>query len=115
MKMAGIMASTLLLIATVQRFGTNGIVIRYRGQGRTGIGAAQVAAATTPATIRAHLNLITMPELPDIVAYIGALESRIVGQPLEHVRIQSAFLLRTVDPPIASVEGRVVREVRRIG
>jgi formamidopyrimidine-DNA glycosylase len=56
-----------------------------------------------------------MPELPDIVAYIGALEDRIVGQPLEHVRIQSAFLLRTVDPPIVSVEGRMVREVRRIG
>ncbi len=56
-----------------------------------------------------------MPELPDIVAYIGALESRIVGQPLERVRIQSAFLLRTVDPPIASAEGRLVREVRRIG
>jgi len=56
-----------------------------------------------------------MPELPDIVAYIGALESRIVGQPLERVRLASAFLLRTVQPPIASVEGRVVRELRRIG
>jgi formamidopyrimidine-DNA glycosylase len=56
-----------------------------------------------------------MPELPDIVAYIGAVEARIVGQPLLKVRITSAFLLRTVDPPIASVEGRVVHEVRRIG
>jgi formamidopyrimidine-DNA glycosylase len=56
-----------------------------------------------------------MPELPDIAAYISALEPRIIGQPLEHVRIASAFLLRTARPPVASVEGRVVRELRRIG
>src|ERR1700691_2338581 len=56
-----------------------------------------------------------MPELPDIGAYLSALEPRIVGQPLEHVRIASAFLLRTARPPVASVEGRVVRELRRIG
>jgi len=56
-----------------------------------------------------------MPELPDIAAYITALEPRIVGQPLEHVRLQSAFLLRTADPPLAEVEGRVIRELRRIG
>ena len=56
-----------------------------------------------------------MPELPDITAYITALEPRILGQTLEHVRVASAFLLRTVQPPIASVEGRVVRELRRIG
>jgi formamidopyrimidine-DNA glycosylase len=60
-------------------------------------------------------NLIGMPELPDIAAYISALEPRIVGQPLEHVRIASAFLLRTARPPVPSVEGRVVRELRRIG
>src|SRR6202161_528790 len=56
-----------------------------------------------------------MPELPDITAYISALEPRIVGQPLEHVRIASAFLLRTARPPVASVEGHGVRELRRIG
>jgi formamidopyrimidine-DNA glycosylase len=56
-----------------------------------------------------------MPELPDIAAYISALEPRIVGQPLERVRIASVFLLRTADPPITEVEGRVVRELRRIG
>ena len=56
-----------------------------------------------------------MPELPDITAYLAALEPRIVGQRLEHVRIASAFLLRTVQPPVASMEGRVVRELRRIG
>jgi formamidopyrimidine-DNA glycosylase len=56
-----------------------------------------------------------MPELPDIAAYIGSLESRIVGQPLERVRLASAFLLRTSQPPLASVEGRTVRELRRVG
>jgi formamidopyrimidine-DNA glycosylase len=56
-----------------------------------------------------------MPELPDIEAYIRALESRIVSQPLEHIRLNSAFLLRTAQPPLASVEGRTVRELRRIG
>ena len=56
-----------------------------------------------------------MPELPDIAAYISALEPRIVGQPLERVRITSAFLLRTAQPPLTSVEGRVVRELRRVG
>ena len=56
-----------------------------------------------------------MPELPDITAYISALEPRILGQPLEHVRVASAFLLRTARPPVALVEGRVVRELRRIG
>ncbi len=56
-----------------------------------------------------------MPELPDIAAYITALEPRIVGQPLERVRLQSAFLLRTAQPPLADVEGRVLRELRRVG
>ena len=56
-----------------------------------------------------------MPELPDISAYISALERRIVGQPLEQVRIASAFLLRTAQPPIEGAEDHVVRELRRIG
>src|SRR5215469_420989 len=56
-----------------------------------------------------------MPELPDISAYISALEPRIVGQPLEQVRIASAFLLRTAHPPISSAEGHTVRKLRRIG
>jgi formamidopyrimidine-DNA glycosylase len=59
--------------------------------------------------------LINVPELPDINAYIAALEPRIVGQPLVRVRILSTFLLRTADPPLADTEGRVVRELRRIG
>jgi formamidopyrimidine-DNA glycosylase len=56
-----------------------------------------------------------MPELPDITAYISALAPRIIGQPLLQIRLASAFLLRTVQPPLASVEGRTVRELRRIG
>jgi len=56
-----------------------------------------------------------MPELPDIAAYISALEARIISQPIERVRLASAFLLRTADPPLANVEGRIVRELRRIG
>ena len=56
-----------------------------------------------------------MPELPDIATYINALEPRIVGQPIKHVRLANPFLLRTVQPPIADVEGRIVRELRRIG
>ncbi len=56
-----------------------------------------------------------MPELPDIVAYIHALESRIVGQPMQQIRLASPFLLRSVEPPISEVEGRTVRELRRIG
>ena len=59
--------------------------------------------------------LISMPELPDIAAYISALEPRIAGQPIERVRLTGVFLLRTVQPPVTDVEGRVVRELRRIG
>jgi len=56
-----------------------------------------------------------VPELPDISAYISALEPRVLGQTLERVRLASVFLLRTVDPPLASVEGRTVTALRRIG
>src|ERR1700724_3502970 len=56
-----------------------------------------------------------MPELPDIAAYISALEPRVVGRPLMRVRLGNAFLLRTVEPAIGEVEGQVVRGVRRVG
>jgi formamidopyrimidine-DNA glycosylase len=56
-----------------------------------------------------------MPELPDISAYITALESRILGQTLEHVRLTSIFILRTVEPPLGSTEGLTVTALRRIG
>jgi len=56
-----------------------------------------------------------MPELPDIVVYIEAMEKRILGKRLERVRIASPFLLRTVTPPLASAEGMMVAELRRLG
>ncbi len=56
-----------------------------------------------------------MPELPDIAAYLTALEPRVVGQTLDHLRIASPLLLRTALPPIASIEGRQVLSLRRIG
>src|SRR5690348_5385024 len=56
-----------------------------------------------------------MPELPDIAAYISALETHILGRRIERVRLASAFLLRTAQPPISDAEGRTVRELRRVG
>lgn len=56
-----------------------------------------------------------MPELPDISAYISALEPRIVAKPIERVRLAAPFLLRTAQPPVTSVDGHLVRELRRIG
>lgn len=56
-----------------------------------------------------------MPELPDIAAYITALEVRIVGQRLERVRLGSPFLLRSVQPPLSDVDGRKVERLRRVG
>jgi formamidopyrimidine-DNA glycosylase len=56
-----------------------------------------------------------MPELPDIAAYITALEPRIVAQPIERIRLASPFFLRTAQPPLRDTEGRVVRELRRVG
>src|ERR1700686_2279924 len=56
-----------------------------------------------------------MPELPDVAAYIHALDERIVGRRLERVRLANAFLLRPAQPPISSGEGRTVRALRRIG
>jgi formamidopyrimidine-DNA glycosylase len=56
-----------------------------------------------------------MPELPDVTVYIEALEKRIVGQPLQSVRIVSPSLLKTARPPIRSAEGRTVLHLRRIG
>jgi formamidopyrimidine-DNA glycosylase len=56
-----------------------------------------------------------MPEYPDIVVYIQALEKRIQGQTLERVHIASPFLLRTAAPPISSVEGKKIVELRRLG
>lgn len=56
-----------------------------------------------------------MPELPDIVVYIEALEKRVQGATLERVRVASPFLLRTAVPPLTSVHGKKLVELRRLG
>jgi formamidopyrimidine-DNA glycosylase len=56
-----------------------------------------------------------MPELPDITAYIGALERLLVGQSIQKVRLASPFVLRSVDPPIGTIEGKHVLGFRRLG
>jgi formamidopyrimidine-DNA glycosylase len=57
----------------------------------------------------------TLPELPDIVVYIEALEKRIPGQRLDHIRIASPFLLRTATLPLTDAEGKTVIKLRRLG
>jgi formamidopyrimidine-DNA glycosylase len=56
-----------------------------------------------------------VPELPDISAYLFALDARLIGQRLERVRLASPFLLRSAEPPLVLAQGRMVRELRRIG
>jgi len=56
-----------------------------------------------------------MPELPDITIYIEALNERVIGRALKRVRITQPNLLRTADPPVSSVEGGRVTELRRLG
>jgi formamidopyrimidine-DNA glycosylase len=56
-----------------------------------------------------------MPELPDVVVYIEALQRHVVGQRLDRLNLLSPFVLRSVDPPIDSINGRTIAGVRRIG
>ena len=56
-----------------------------------------------------------MPELPDVVVYVEALEARLKGRGWERARLSSPFLLRTVDPPLAELAGKRVRGVERLG
>jgi formamidopyrimidine-DNA glycosylase len=56
-----------------------------------------------------------MPELPDITVYVEALERRVAGQPLLEARLNTPFLLRSVDPPLSELVGKTVRGVRRLG
>jgi formamidopyrimidine-DNA glycosylase len=56
-----------------------------------------------------------MPELPDIVVYVEALERRIRAQALDEVRLNTPFLLRTVEPPLSDFVGKTVRDIRRFG
>ncbi len=56
-----------------------------------------------------------MPELPDVLLYVGALRARLVGETFERARVASPFLLRSVDPPLAAAAGKRVLELRRLG
>ena len=56
-----------------------------------------------------------MPELPDVTIYVEALRERILGHRLNRVSIRGPFLLRSAAPPVAAVEGRIARDVRRLG
>jgi formamidopyrimidine-DNA glycosylase len=56
-----------------------------------------------------------MPELPDVELYLAALRPRTIGRALAAVRLASPFLVRTVDPPIAALHGRTIRDLRRLG
>ena len=56
-----------------------------------------------------------MPELPDVLLYIECLKPRVLGQPLERVRLASPFVVRSVSPPMSAIEGRTVRALLRLG
>ena len=56
-----------------------------------------------------------MPELPDILLYLHALRPRVVGRQLQHVRLVSPFLLRSVDPPLTAIDGRTIVDLHRLG
>lgn len=56
-----------------------------------------------------------MPELPDILLYLHALESRVVGKTIERLRIISPFVLRTFDPPTDAIEGKAILRLDRLG
>src|SRR6185295_18536439 len=56
-----------------------------------------------------------MPELPDVTVYCEALAARVRGEVLQRIELRNPFVLRTAVPPIAAVEGKRVREIRRLG
>jgi len=60
-------------------------------------------------------NECSVPELPDVTIYLEALQSRLLGKTLHKVRLGSPFVLRTVDPSPRELEGKTVRELRRLG
>src|SRR5205823_2541446 len=63
-----------------------------------------------------HLAPFTpLPELPDVVVYLEALDRHVVDWRLERITLLSPFVLRSVDPPLDAIAGRVVRGVRRVG
>src|SRR5258708_27386239 len=74
--------------------------------------ASRIARCTM---VESLIRFSLVPELPDIVVYIEALEKRILRRRLEHVRIASPFLLRTATPPVKDAEGKTVVRLRRLG
>jgi len=80
-----------------------------------GISQALSSASAVAIPRRIPAIYYIMPELPDITAYLTALEVRILDQLLERIRLTSPFLLRTVQPSLQNLEGRTVRKLRRIG
>lgn len=74
-----------------------------------------LAPARTPPPLRRASTYTDMPELPDIVDYIEALKPRVLGQPLQQVRVSHPFLVRTAEPPLKSAFGREVTALRRVG
>ncbi len=56
-----------------------------------------------------------MPELPDLTVYLETIGAKTIGEPLEHARVASPFLVRTVDPPLRACEGKRVLGLRRVG
>jgi formamidopyrimidine-DNA glycosylase len=73
------------------------------------------ARVGTDSKLPLNAGKTSVPELPDIAIYIEALEKRVVGRPIERIRLANPFLLRTAVPPIASAEGRRVVGLRRVG
>ncbi len=68
-----------------------------------------------PTRVPARYLRPALPELPDITVYIEALTVKLVGQPLQKLRLASPFLVRSADPPIRTIEGKTVKGFRRMG
>jgi formamidopyrimidine-DNA glycosylase len=75
----------------------------------------QLASPATDDGTTGRAYLSRVPELPDIVAYVEALDARVVGQPIAEIRLKTPFLLRTVEPPLNELIGKTVRAVTRSG
>jgi formamidopyrimidine-DNA glycosylase len=89
---------------------------RRRGSRLTRVPPAALTTAGNPGRRRRpRVRSGAVPELPDIEAYVEALEERVLGEPLVNVRLSSPFLLRTADPPMRAAEGKEVLGVRRLG
>src|SRR3569833_1446059 len=76
---------------------------------------SDVTAQSPRCPSRSPISVLAMPELPDVTVYVEALRQRILGAKLESTRITHPFLLRTFEPPLASLYGRRVVDLRRVG